>query len=47
LSEKPAYCDGFIDNAYIALAAPFIMTQFLQAFTEFPPGQKAASFTVD
>ncbi len=41
------YYDWFIDNDYIALAAQFIMGQFLQTFIEFPPRQKAASFTID
>ena len=41
------YYDWFIDNDYIALAAQFIMTQFLGTFLEFPPRQKAATFTID
>jgi arylsulfatase len=41
------YYDWFLDNDYLALAATFIMTQFLQTFVEFPPRQKAASFTID
>jgi arylsulfatase len=41
------YYDWFLDNDYLALAATFIMTQFLETFTEFPPRQKAASFTID
>ena len=41
------YYDWFIDNDYIALAGQFIMGQFLQTFIEFPPRQKAASFTID
>jgi arylsulfatase len=41
------YYDWFLDNDYIALAATFVMTQFLQTFLEFPPRQKAASFTID
>jgi arylsulfatase len=41
------YYDWFLDNDYIALAAQFIMSQFLQTFVEFPPRQKAASFTID
>jgi arylsulfatase A-like enzyme len=42
-----AYWDWFIDNAYLVLAAQFIMSQFLGTFVEFPPRQKAASFTID
>jgi arylsulfatase A-like enzyme len=41
------YYDWFIDNDYIALAGTAILTQFLQTFIEFPPRQKAASFTID
>jgi arylsulfatase len=41
------YYDWFLDNVYIALAATFVMTQFLDTFLEFPPRQKAASFTID
>jgi arylsulfatase len=41
------YYDWFLDNDYIALAATAVMTQFLQTFREFPPRQKAASFTID
>ena len=36
-----------IDNVYLVLAATFVMTQFLATFVEFPPRQKAASFTID
>jgi arylsulfatase A-like enzyme len=41
------YYDWFIDNDYIALAATAVVTQFLQTFRDFPPRQKAASFTID
>ena len=41
------YYDWFLDNDYIALAATAVVTQFLQTFREFPPRQKAASFTID
>ncbi len=41
------YYDWFIDHDYIALAATAIVTQFLETFREFPPRQKAASFTID
>jgi arylsulfatase len=42
-----SYYDWFIDNDYIALAATAVMTEFLQTFVQFPPRQKAASFTID
>ena len=41
------YYDWFLDNDYIALAATAVMTQFLATFKDFPPHQKAASFTID
>ncbi|HKD82890.1 MAG TPA: arylsulfatase [Candidatus Angelobacter sp.] len=41
------YYDWFIDHDYIALAAQGIVAQFLATFKEFPPRQKAASFTID
>jgi arylsulfatase len=41
------YYDWFLDNVYIALAATFVITQVLDTFVEFPPRQKAASFTID
>ena len=42
-----SYYDWVIDNVYIVLAATFLVTQFLATFKEFPPRQKAASFTID
>jgi len=41
------YYDWFIDNDFIALSATAIVAQFLATFQEFPPRQKAASFTID
>jgi arylsulfatase len=41
------YYDWFIDNDYIALAATSIVADFLATFRDFPPRQKAASFTID
>jgi arylsulfatase len=41
------YYDWVLDNDYIVLAATAVVTQFLQTFKEFPPRQKAASFTID
>ena len=41
------YYDWILDNAYIVLAATAVVTQFLETFKEFPPRQKAASFTID
>ena len=41
------YYDWILDNAYIVLAGRPWSTQFLETFKEFPPRQKAASFTID
>ena len=41
------YYDWMLDNAYLVFAATAVVTQFLETFREFPPRQKAASFTID
>ena len=41
------YYDWFIDHAYMIFAAQAIVATFLATFKEFPPRQKAASFTID
>jgi arylsulfatase len=41
------YYDWIFENDYIILAATGLVTQFLATFEEFPPRQKAASFTID
>jgi arylsulfatase A-like enzyme len=41
------YYDWIVDNDYILLAATALIQQFLATFEEFPPRQKAASFTID
>ena len=41
------YWDWFIDHAYLAIPAQQIVAEFLATFKEFPPRQKAASFTID
>ena len=41
------YYDWFLDNNYLVLAARALVEQFLTTFREFPPRQKAASFTID
>jgi arylsulfatase len=41
------YYDWFIHNDYIALAAQPLIANFLATFKDFPPRQKAASFTID
>jgi arylsulfatase len=41
------YYDWFVNHIPQVLAAQAIVTPFLQTFKEFPPRQKAASFTID
>jgi len=41
------YYDWFLYHGYIILAAQGIVTNFLATFKEFPPRQRAASFTID
>ena len=41
------YYDWFLNNDFIALAATTLVSQFLETFKDFPPRQKAASFTID
>ena len=41
------YYDWFLDQRYMVMAAQAIVEQFLATFKEFPPRQKAASFTID
>jgi hypothetical protein len=36
-----------VDNGILALTASALVAQFLETFKEFPPRQKAASFTID
>ncbi|WNM64225.1 arylsulfatase [Candidatus Nitrospira neomarina] len=41
------YWDWLIDHVFLFVPAQAIVGEFLQTFQEFPPRQKAASFTVD
>jgi arylsulfatase A-like enzyme len=41
------YYDWFLHRDYIIFAAQAIVSEFLATFKEFPPRQKAASFTID
>jgi arylsulfatase len=41
------YYDWFLYHDYIVLAAQAIVTPFMATFADFPPRQKAASFTID
>ncbi len=41
------YYDWFLHRDYVVLTAQFVMSKFADTFKEFPPVQKAASFTID
>jgi arylsulfatase len=41
------YWDWFIDRIFLVVPAQAIVADYVQTFVEFPPRQKAASFTVD
>jgi hypothetical protein len=41
------YWDWFMDHIFLLVPAQSIVGDFLGTFQEFPPRQKAASFTVD
>lgn len=41
------YWDWFLSRSYIVGAAQALVSKFLATFKDFPPRQKAASFTID
>jgi arylsulfatase len=41
------YYDWFLSHDYMVAAADAIVEEFLQTFKEFPPRQRAATFTID
>jgi arylsulfatase len=41
------YFDWYIDRVFLLVPAQAIVGEFLQSFIDFPPRQKAASFTID
>jgi arylsulfatase A-like enzyme len=41
------YWDWLLDRAFLAVPAQSIVGDFLKTFVDFPPRQKAASFTID
>ena len=41
------YWDWYMRKGYMIMAAQGIVGKFPQTFKEFPPRQKAASFTID
>jgi arylsulfatase len=49
LADKTSntYWDWLLDHAFLVVPAQQIVAKFLGTFREFPPRQKAASFTID
>ena len=41
------YYDWYLNHDYIFYVSGFIIDNFLKTFKEFPPRQKASSFTLD
>jgi len=41
------YYDWLLDRAFLCVPAQTLVAEFLQTFREFPPRQKAASFSID
>ncbi len=41
------YWDWYLDHVYLLLPAQGYVAKFLETFKDFPPRQKAASFTID
>ena len=41
------YYDWYLDRAFLLVPAQSIVGDFLKTFVDYPPRQKAASFTVD
>ncbi|MDG2898174.1 arylsulfatase, partial [Vibrio parahaemolyticus] len=41
------YYDWMLDRAYMLVPAQAYVGRFLETFKEFPPRQKAASFSLD
>ncbi|MFZ0827779.1 MAG: arylsulfatase [Verrucomicrobiia bacterium] len=41
------YYDWFLDHAFVCVPAQGIVGQFLATFKDFPPSQKAGSFSID
>jgi arylsulfatase len=41
------YHDWFFDHVFVCVPAQAIVGEFLATFKEFPPSQKAGSFSVD
>jgi arylsulfatase len=46
-STSNSYWDWYVSKAYMVMASQSVVSQFLATFKDFPPRQKAASFTID
>jgi len=42
-----SYWDWYFDHAFLLLPSQDYVTKFLATFKDYPPRQKAASFTID
>jgi arylsulfatase len=42
-----SYYQWILENGYLVMAASTVVGEFLKTFKDFPPRQKAASFTID
>ncbi|HEY0460809.1 MAG TPA: arylsulfatase [Pyrinomonadaceae bacterium] len=45
--DSESYTNWFIEHAWVMYGAQAIIHEWLESFKEFPPRQKAASFTID
>jgi hypothetical protein len=41
------YWDWYMDKGYMIMAAQGLVSSFLSTFKDYPPRQKAATFTID
>ena len=41
------YWDWWLDHAFLMVPAQSVVAEFLATFQDYPPRQKAASFTID
>jgi hypothetical protein len=41
------YWDWYLDHAFLLVPAQRFVSEFLATFKDYPPRQKAASFTID
>ena len=41
------YYEWLLEQGYLMFAASTVTAEFLETFKEFPPSQRAASFTID